>query len=137
MAVHSTAEHDCKSGQGASARTPETIVLGRYPDVLQAAWGLNDDEFETVLRLPDGAMRKWRNHEVSFTPVTLARLRRLFLFHESLRLRALGHPPKFAAYLRGQSEPDTLIGASSILAALSDTDDQALEQLERHFRGIF
>lgn len=122
-------------GDGRAAPTAEALTLNRYPDILQAAWGLNDAEFEAVLRLPPGAMRQWRNHELCFAAGGLTRLARLFLFHEALRFHALGHPPDFPIHLRRVWKSDSVIGARSIIAALRDADDAALEQLARFLRG--
>lgn len=129
---------DGRSGPIGTDAAPdaEALALGRYPDILQAAWGLSDAEFETILRLPAGTMRQWRNHELCFANMTLARLGRLFLLHESLRFGALGHPPNFAAFVRREWETDSVTGGGTMIDVLSRGDDQALEQLERYLRSV-
>jgi hypothetical protein len=129
---------ECPSprGGGGPAR-PEAAFLNRYPDVLQAAWSLSDAEFERIVRLPAGAMRQWRNHELCLAAASASRLARLFLFHETLRFGALGHPPDFAAYLRRVWHSDSVIGARSIVDLLGDTDDRALECLEHYLRAVW
>ena len=129
---------DGRSGPVGADAAPdaEALALGRYPDILQAAWGLSDPEFETILRLPAGAMRQWCNHELCFANVTLARLNRLFLFHESLRFGAPGHPPNYAACIRRELELDRVVGGGPILDVLLSDDDKALEQLESYLRSV-
>lgn len=109
----------------------EVLTLARYADLIQAAWGLSDSEFEDALRLPPGAVRQWRNHDFCFAPLTLARLQRLFVFHEKLRFISLGHPPNFRQVIRRELPASSGVGCRSILAVIRSGDDAMMETVER------
>lgn len=101
-------------------------------DLLQAAWHLEDDEFELLLGVPAGWLRAWRVHERHDVP--WQRARRLLRFHEALRYVA--RPPQYGAYLRRRWRADSPIGHRSILEAIFDEGDPTMDLIEQYITSM-
>lgn len=102
----------------------------RLFDLLQAAWGMDDQTFEAVAGLPERWLWQWRNHYRAPTDDDLACVRRLARFHDALRIISYD-APNYAEWWSRRWREDSLIGARSPLNAIRD-DPALLERLERY-----
>ena len=102
-------------------------------DLLPAAWGMSDSEFERLLRCPPGWIRAWRNHEVFVEPNVSERAARLRRLHNAFRL-VVGEEGYAEAWRRPWS-PDSPIGNRSPWQAYVEQGDLALDTLEAYFRA--
>jgi hypothetical protein len=103
----------------------------RLFDLLQAAWGLEDREFEIVAGLPKGWLWQWRNHYRAPTDDDLARVRRLARFHDALRIVAYGGP-KYRDWWRRRWREDSLIGARTPLDVVLENPNPMLDKLTKY-----
>lgn len=99
-------------------------------DLLPAAWGMTDREFEQILQSPEGWMRARRNHEVGLGPSIRARLRRLLRFQNALRL--IAHPQGYAEAWRRPWARGSPIEARSPWEAYVEEGDAALDAIEAY-----
>lgn len=121
--------------QSANAeRRKEAAADERLFDLLQAAWGMDDETFEKVARLPSKWMWQWRNHYRAPSNEELARVRRLMSFHDAIRLVTYGEPD-YPAWWRRAWREDSGIGKRSPLEAVLADGDAAVDYLERCFRS--
>ncbi|WP_205479534.1 hypothetical protein [Sphingomonas arenae] len=102
----------------------------RLFDLLQAAWGMDDQTFEAVAGLPERWLWQWRNHYRAPTVDDLACVRRLARFHDALRIISYD-APNYAEWWSRRWREDSLIGARSPLTATRD-DPAILGRLERY-----
>jgi hypothetical protein len=100
-------------------------------DLLQAAWGFDDVEFEKLLHADEGWLRAWRNHEVSPDHRLLERASRLLRLHEAFRL--VLKPGGYAAAWRQRGPAGRLIGQQSAWQAYLEVGDAALDIIESHY----
>jgi hypothetical protein len=101
-------------------------------DLLQAAWHLEDDEFELLLGVPQGWLCAWRVHERHDVP--WQRARRLIRFHEALRYVA--RPTQYGDYLRRRWREGSPIGHRSILETILAEGDPAMDLIEQYITNI-
>lgn len=120
-----------RQGVANGARRAKIADEERLFDLLQAAWGMDDQTFEAVAGLPDRWLWQWRNHYRSPTHDDLARVRRLARFHDALRIVSYD-APNYADWWRRRWMEDSLIGARSPLKAVLD-EPAMLEKLRRYF----
>jgi len=106
----------------------------RLFDLLPAAWGLTDEEFERLAGLPERWMWEWRNHYRAPLDEELAIARRLMSFHEALHCIGAGGQ-HYAKSWRRIWKPDSLIGERSPLQAIIKDGKSALELLETYLRA--
>jgi len=106
----------------------------RLFDLLSAAWGLEDSEFETVAGLPERWMWEWRHHYRAARDEDLAIARRLMSFHEALGLIV---PPGrgYAKWWRRRWPTGSLLGERTPLEAVQDDGTTKLDQLEGYLRS--
>lgn len=105
----------------------------RLFDLLQVAWGMDDETFEKIAELPARWMWQWRNHYRSPSDEELARIRRLAGFHDAIRIVSYGGP-NYAAWWRRRWGKDSLIGEQTPLEAVLQ-DLTVLDTLERYLRA--
>jgi hypothetical protein len=103
----------------------------RLFDLLPAAWGMDDPTFEQLARLPAGWMWQWRNHYRAPSDDELARVRRLFRFHDAIRLVTYGDYPDYPGWWRRCWTETSFIGKRSPLEAVLQ-DPAFLDQLEQY-----
>lgn len=118
----------------ANARRRESVAHDeRLFDLLQAAWGMDDQTFQKLAGLPPRWLWQWRNHYRAPSDGELARIRRLMGFHDAIRLVTYGEP-NYPSWWRRRWREDSLIGARTPLeAALSDP--AIMDLLEKYFRS--
>lgn len=97
-------------------------------DLLPAAWGMTDHDFEQILRVKPGWMRARRNHEVGLGPDVRARLKRLLQFQNALTL--IARPNGYAETWRRPWKSDSPIGARSIWDAYQQDGDAVFDIVE-------
>ncbi len=112
-----------------------TLAQERTFDLLQAAWGLTDREFEQLLQVPAGWLAGVRIYEVHPLMEHGARLERLLKFHDAIRLVSYQSPPDYAAWWRREWRKDSPIGAKSPLSAVLELGDPAIDELEQIFKA--
>lgn len=100
-------------------------------DLLQAAWGFDDAEFEKLLHADPGWLRAWRNHEVSPGHQLLERARRLLRLHEAFRL--VIKPGGYAAAWRRRWRATSPIGQLSPWEAYLKGGEAALDVIESYY----
>lgn len=100
-------------------------------DLIQAAWGFDDADFEKLLHADEGWLRAWRNHEVSPDHRLLERARRLLRLHEAFRL--VIKPGAYATAWRRRWRAGSLIGQQSPWQAYLKDGDAALDAIESYY----
>lgn len=75
------------------ARQQEPLV-----GLIQAAWGLEEEELEQLLAAPVGWLAAWRIHEAAMNDEQHSRLSALLSLHEALRLHVT--PQRYSTWLR-------------------------------------
>jgi hypothetical protein len=100
-------------------------------DMLPAAWGMIDEEFEQLLQTPTGWLQANRNHEVSPGPKILLRLRRLRSLHNAFR--TVVRPQGYAEAWRRVWVHSSPIGKRSPWQAYQEDGDRALDLVEAYF----
>lgn len=116
------------------ARRAQVAHDERLFDLLQAAWGMNDETFEKVAGLPPRWLWQWRNHYRAPSDDELARIRRLMSFHEAIRLVIYGEP-NYPEWWSRRWPGDSPVGNRTPLNAVLAEGDQILDALERYFRS--
>lgn len=114
------------------ARKAKIADEERLFDLLQAAWGMDDQTFEAVAGLPDRWLWQWRNHYRSPTDDDLARVRRLARYHDALRIISYD-APNYAGWWRRRWGEDSIIGARSPLEVVLEEPGSMLDKLEAYF----
>lgn len=102
-------------------------------DLIPAAWDMDDDTFEQILGVEAGYLQSWRHHEVSVTANVLQQLRRVLIFHESLRLHV--RPRGYAAWWRRNWAEGSAIGARTPLQVWQQDGWEGLNFIKRVFWG--
>lgn len=102
-------------------------------ELLPAAWGMDDSEFEQLLEVPPDWLRAWRNHEVHIGPDVHRRIRRLRKLHDAFRL--VFPPQRHAMAWRRRWRDDSPIGDESPWSAFIKDGDAALDKIEAHLRA--
>ena len=102
-------------------------------DLLPLAWGMNDPEFEELLKVPNNWLRLWQDHKVEVGPQRerLLRLRRLFD-----AFRAILRPRDLAAAWHSAWNAESPIGERSLLQAFQEDGDVALDRIELYLWGL-
>lgn len=110
-------------------------AVERLFDLLPAAWGLTDEEFERVAGFPERWMWEWRNHYRSPLDEELAVARRLMSFHEVLGFIGAGGN-SYSKWWRRVWRSNSIIGERSPLQAVLEDGDRALDLIESHLRAF-
>jgi hypothetical protein len=103
-------------------------------DLLPAAWGLTDEEFEPLLGVRPGWLRWWRQEKSKLGEQLRNRLRHLRQFSEAVRLVA--RREDYPLVWRTVWEPGSPIGERSPWEAVRDAGTPALDLLEEYFRAL-
>lgn len=114
-----------------SARHNELCPL---VDLLQAAWGLADQEFVYLLGVSPDWLESWRMGKVDISAEVAGRLRRLRQFHDALRKAT--HPLDYAKAWRGEWPPDGPLGKRSLWEAFQEDGDSALDVTETYLMTL-
>lgn len=118
-------------GEAALAIAAQQMRLGEAHlllDLLPAAWGMTDRDFEQILLVSRGWMIARRNHEVGLGPDVRVRLRRLLQFQNALAL--IVRPNAYAEAWRRPWKSDSPIGARSIWEAYQQDGDAVFDVVE-------
>jgi hypothetical protein len=115
-------------------RTEPITEDERLIDLLQAAWRLDDTEFEKLAKLPSGWLWRWRNHYLAPTTEHMAQIRRLLGFHDAIRLLGLDPRDYGSWWRRTWKAADKLVGARSPLEAIAAEGDVLMDRLEELLR---
>jgi hypothetical protein len=103
-------------------------------DLLPAAWGLTDEEFEPLLGVRPGWVRWWRQEKGMLDEQLRNRLRHLRQFSEAIRLVA--RREHYPLVWRTAWEPGSPIGERSPWEAVRDAGTPALDLLEEYLRAL-
>jgi hypothetical protein len=107
-----------------------SVDMDELFDLLQAAWGLTDEEFEQLLRAPAGWVRARRNHEVPSDKLG-ERLARLLKLHQAFRL--VMDPRRYASAWRRPWHPESPLRNRSPWEAYVSDGDAALDVIQSYF----
>jgi len=109
----------------------DTEILETCIDLLQAAWQIEDAEFERLLEVPPGWLRAWRAHEVEdAATVADGPVRRLLRLHRALRL--VVQPAQYGEYIRRPWRAGSVIGERSVLDAVLEEGEPAIERIAQY-----
>ena len=103
-------------------------------DLLPAAWGLTDEEFEPLLGVHPGWLRWWRKEGGMLDEQLRNRLRHLRQLSEAIRLVA--RRADYPLVWRTRWEPASPIGERSPWEAVCDGGTAALNLLHDYFRAL-
>lgn len=101
-----------------------TLVL----DLLPLAWGLTDQEFAFLLGTPLAWLDQWRSEGIVVEESLMRRVVRLRSFHEALR--AAADPRDYSSAWRRVWPHESPLGKRSLLQAVLDDGDVALDRFE-------
>lgn len=100
-------------------------------DLLQAAWGLDDEVYERLLEVDAGWLRRWRNHEMDpIMKPTWTRFKALLRLHEAVRLHSV--PSKYGAYVNRKWRGDSILGERSIVEVVLEDGDGAIDMIANY-----
>lgn len=102
-------------------------------DLIPASWDMDDDVFEQMLSVEKGFLQAWRHHEIAVDANLLQQLRRILIFHESLRLHV--RPRGYAAWWRRTWAEGSAIGARTPLQVWHQEGWDGLTFIKRVFWG--
>lgn len=102
-------------------------------DLIPAAWDMDDETFERILGVEPGYLQSWRHHEVGVSASVLKQLRRVLIFHETLRLHV--RPRGYAAWWHRRWAEGSAIGARSPLQVWQDEGWDGLNFIKQVFWG--
>jgi hypothetical protein len=102
-------------------------------DLIPAAWDVDDETFEQMLRVPVGYLESWRGHEICVTERVRHQIRRVLLFHETLRLHV--RPRGYASWWRRRWAESSSIGARTPLEVWKEEGWEGLEFIKQIFWG--
>jgi hypothetical protein len=105
-------------------------MLGLFLDVLPAAWGFSEADFEKLLELPRGWLRAWRNHEVAIDDELALEIRELGALQR--RLRLLRTPDGYSRFWHHRWSAHSPIGARTPWQAFCDDGPSALALIRQH-----
>ncbi|MBB5712697.1 hypothetical protein [Sphingomonas xinjiangensis] len=107
--------------------------LALFLDVLPAAWGLSELDVETLLDLPDGWLRAWRNHEVQIDDELAFDI--LELGALQIGIRSLRRPSGYPGFWHNRWAADSPIGARTPWQAFSEDGRPALDAVKRYLKA--
>lgn len=113
----------------------EQHTLGLFLDVLPAAWGLSEREFEKLINLPEGWLRAWRNHEVEIDNALASDLLKLGALQIGMRL--VRTPDNYAGFWHHRWRFDSPIGARSLWQAFEEDGWPAVEAIINYLHQGF
>lgn len=118
-----------------STKVWRPFVIGKSAiDLLQAAWRLEDEEFERLLRVETGWLREWRNHEVTLSDSIIRRFKILLSVHEAVRLHTT--PDRYGGYVTRKWSADSLIGEQSILEVIQEESSENIERVVKYLWAV-
>lgn len=115
---------------GAPQHQREDNMLGLFLDVLPAAWGLSEAEFEQLLNLPCGWLRAWRNHEVKIDDELKRDINELGVLQR--RIRLVRTPDGYSRFWHHRWTAGSTIGARTPWQAFVEDGPAVLTALRRH-----
>jgi hypothetical protein len=107
--------------------------LEAHLDLIPTAWDFDDATFESILGVSAGYLDLWRRHEIKVSAKDRQAIRRVLLFHESLRLHV--RPRGYAAWWRRPWAEESCIGSRSPLQVWIEDGWDGLDFIKRVFWG--
>lgn len=102
-------------------------------DLIPTAWDMDDATFERIVGVRTGFLDAWRHHEVSVSEGDRNLIRRVLLFHETIRLHV--RPRGYAAWWRRKWAEESCIGARTPLQVWEESGWEGLDLIKQIFWG--
>lgn len=103
-------------------------------DLLPAAWGLSEEQFQLLLGARPPSLTDWQQHQVELDDVLKSRLARLRRLHEAFR--QVVRPENYCEIWHTKFERGSVIGQKTLWEAYEDDGEPALDRIEAHFREL-